>query len=277
MAVLKTTYGSGLSEDTDRGRSPFLWKGSHYEEIVGMGNNTEGKHWGDDFQSTPVTGARYTLTEGDATASIGPVLTGDDGGIVLAMTTSDHMEANVNFTVDSSTFCEDIDTNSQYELYFEARWKVSSVVDDYIAAYVGLAEAGMTGANMQTDDTGVLSAKDYIMHRSLHTNGGTTGTNAILGAAFNTNSGTEVEVIASADTLVADTFVKTGFVFDGKSTVKYFVNGVPNVTTSAPADTTFPNGEKLTFACGAKLGGAVTASMTLAWWHAVVRKVGARS
>jgi hypothetical protein len=275
MGNLWVDYAKG-SGDTDRGRSPGLWKGSHWDEIVG-GNYTQGMHWGDDFQSTPVTAARYTLTEGDATASIGPVLTGDDGGLVFAMTTTDNQEANLNFTVDSSTFCQDIDTNSTFEVYFEARWKVSSVADDYIAAYVGLAEAGLTGANMQTDDTGVLSVKDFLMHRTVHTNGGTTGTNAVLDAVFATSAGAEVDLKAASDTLVADTYVKTGFKFDGRTKVQEFINGVAGATSVAPAATNFPNGEKLTFACGAKLGSAVTASMTLDWWHAIVRKPSARS
>lgn len=276
MAVLKTTYGSGIAEDTDRGRSPFLWKGSHFEEIVGMGNNTEGMHWGDDFQSTPVTADAYTLFESDGNASIGPVVSGDDGGIILAVSATDNQEANVAFTVDSSII-DDIDTDSGFELYFEARWKVSSVVDDYIAAYVGLAEEAFTGAAMQTDNTAVLSIKDYLMHRTVHRNGGTAGRNAVLDAVFATAAGSEVDLKASVDTLVADTYVKTGFTFDGKTTVKSFVNGVPSVTTVSPAAAQFPNGEKLTFVCGMILGDGAAADLELAWWHCVIRKPQASS
>ena len=270
MGAIQVGYASS-SEDTNRGRSPGLWKGSHYEEIM-AGNNQEGLHWGDDFTEPMITGQRYTLLEADSNAAWASLTTVGDGRQTLTLSTSDNEEGNVIYG-DGEYVIGDITANSGVETYFEARWKVSSVVDDVVAVYVGLAEAGMAGANMQTDDSGVLSAKDYLMHRTLHVDSGTAGTNAVLGVAYNTNSGTEVESVTTADTLVADTFVKTGFVHDGKTTIKSFVNGLANATTIAPTDTTFPDGEELTFAAGAKLGDTTGAIFTLDWWHVVRRKI----
>ena len=275
MGFLKVGYASS-SEDTDRGRSPRLWKGSHYEAIM-TGDNTQGLHWGDDFQDTPISGQKYVLLEADSNAAFAPLTTVGDGRLTLTLATSANEEGNLIYG-DGTSIIGDITETSGVETYFEARFKVSSVVDDVMTCYVGLAEAGMTGAGMQTDDSGILSAKDYVMFRTLGVNGGTAGTNAVMGAAFNTDSGTEVGVITTADTIVADTFVKVGFVHDGKSKITYFVNGLANATTSDPSDTTFPDGEELTFACGAKLGTATTGGLfTLDWWHVVRRKIWANT
>ena len=266
---------ASLSEDTTRGLSPGLWKGSHYDEIVG-GRSIIGKHWGDHFQSTPVTSDAYTLYESDGNASIGPVLAGDDGGIILAVSGTNNQEANIAFTVDSSII-DDIDTDSGFELYFEARWKVSSVTDDYIAVYVGLGEAALKGSAMQTDDSAVLAVKDFLVHRTEHRDSGTAGKNAVLDAVFATASGAEVDFVAAQATLVGNTFIKTGFKFDGRTKVQSFVNGLASPTTVSPAATNFPNTEKLTFVCGMILGDGAAADLELAWWECVVHKPSARS
>lgn len=275
MSVGKVGYGSGMSEDTDRGRSPFLWKDSHFEEIV-SGANTEGLHWGDDFQDAMVSGQKYTLLEADSNAAWAHLTTDGWGTKTLTLSTSDDEEGNLIYG-DAETVIGDITENSGIETYFEARFKVSSVSDNVIACYVGLGEAAMAGANMQTDDDGVLAIKDWIVARNVFTNGGTTGTETGLDFAFATASGAEVEVISDADTLAADTWVKVGFVHDGKSKITYFVNGVANATTSDPSDTNFPDGEELSFIAGAKLGETTGGVFSLDWWHVIRRDIFARS
>ena len=261
-------YGKG-SGDTDRGLSPRLWRGSRVWEAMGEGRVTNVKVVGDDFFSLPAStaGGKYVLLEADDKASFAILPSEDTGVLRLAMTGDDNEEANLLFGGGEGVVGA-ITEGSGIKTYFEARIRVNSVADDEIAIYCGLAEEGMTGANMQTDDTGVLSAKDYCLFRSLHVNSGVAGTNAILGAAFNTDSGTEVEKIASAYTLVADTWVKVGLYHDGESKIQYFIDGVPNAAESDPSDTTFPDGEELSFALGAKLGSDASVTLDCDWWRA---------
>ncbi len=274
MGNLLVDYGSS-SEDTDRGLSPKLWKGSHLEEIL-LGRNTTGLHWGDDFTGPTISGDNYTLLEAESNATWAAVESVSDGRITLTLSTSDDEEGNLIYG-DGEFIIGNITENSGIAVYYESRWKVSSISDNVIAAYVGLMEPAMAGADIQNDDDGVLSVKDWVLTRNVFTNGGTTGTETGLDWAFATGSGAEVEVISDAATLEADTFIKTGLVFDGKSEIKYFVNGLPNVTTSDPSDTQFPDTEGLTFGCGAKLGETTGGIFTLDWWHVVVRNIWANS
>lgn len=267
MPTMRVDYASS-SEDTDRGRSPGLWRGSYYDEII-TGNNTKGLHTGDDFTGPTISGDNYTLLEADSNAAWAGVEDISDGRIKLTLSTSDDEEGNLIWGDAEKIICN-IAENSGIAVFFEARWKVSSVSDNVIAAYVGLMEPAMAGADIQTDDSGVLAIKDWIVHRNVFTNGGTTGTETGLDAAFATTSGAEVEVVSDAATLEADTFIKTGFTFDGRSEIKYFVNGLPNATTSDPTDTNFPDTEGLTFGCGAKLGETTGGIFTLDWWHVIV-------
>lgn len=157
---------------------------------------------------------------------------------------------------------------------FECRFKVSAITDDMGAIFVGLTEEGLAAAASMTDNTGVMADKDYIGFCSVHTNGGTTGTNAILKFQYKKNGQTAQTPIATLQTMVANTWYKVGFVYDPKAPTSkritvYLDNAEQStyVTGANIAAATFPDGEELTFSALTHQGGATGAhTLSLDWW-----------
>jgi len=158
------------------------------------------------------------------------------------------------------------------KLWFEARVKVSSIVDDVVAFFVGLSEEGLAGANTMVDDTGVMADKDYIGFNTVHVNGGTTGLNAVLRFTYKKAGQTAQTVLATLDTLVADTYVKLGFKYDPSELttkrIKVYLNGVEQstyVTATNIATATFPDGEELAVLFGSKAGTGTASTTSFDW------------
>jgi len=157
---------------------------------------------------------------------------------------------------------------------FECRFSVSAVTDDMGALFVGLTEEGLAAAASMTDNTGVMADKDYIGFCTVHTNGGTTGTNAILKAQYKKSGQTAQTPIAALQTLVADTWYKVGFVYDPAAPpakrITFYLNNAEQatyVTATNIAAATFPDAEELTFSALTHQGGATGAwSLYLDWW-----------
>jgi hypothetical protein len=156
---------------------------------------------------------------------------------------------------------------------FECRFKVNSVVDDVNAIFLGLAEEATVAENAKVDDTGVMVNKDYIGFDSVHTNGGTAGTNAILRWVYKKSGQTAATKIATLQTMVADTWYKVGFVYDPNApTAKRITCYLDNVKQSTYitgtniATATFPDGEEMGFLAGIKSGTGTAGYLYLDWW-----------
>jgi len=157
---------------------------------------------------------------------------------------------------------------------FECRFSVSTVTDDAGAIFVGLTEEGLAAAASMTDDTGVMADKDYIGFCSVHKNGGTAGTNAILKFQYKKEGATAQTPIATLQTMVANTWYKVGFVYNpfapASRRITVYLDNVEQSTYVTAADiaaSTFPDGEELTFSALTHQGGATGAhSLNLDWW-----------
>lgn len=164
-----------------------------------------------------------------------------------------------------------------FPLWFEARVKVSSIADDIIAFCCGLASVGCAADNgLQTDNSGdVVDSLSFIGWRTKHVNSGTAGQNALLDFVYQDGGQTApVVTLASAATLVADTFIKVGFKYtpreDNTTQIKLFLNNIEQSTyvTKANIDaTTFPENDPLAFVLGFKNGTAGAATLTIDWWR----------
>ena len=153
-------------------------------------------------------------------------------------------------------------TNGCPFVAMDACFKTNSVVDDVTSLFIGVGEEGMAVANTKVDDTGVMADKDFLGFGTVHTNGGTTGTNAKLAVIYKKNGQTQQTVIAVLATLVADTVYRVGFtrfpsVHPDTRGITFWYNNSRQkvgVTETALAAATFPDGEEMAPLIGRKNG-----------------------
>jgi hypothetical protein len=165
------------------------------------------------------------------------------------------------------------DTNPRFTI-FETRFKVSSVADNVAAIFLGLMEEDGAVHNAKVDTTGATIDNDYIGFETIHINGGTAGQNAALRAVYKKDGQTAQVSVASAATLVADTWVKAGFVYDPQAPaskrITWYVDNselTTYVTDTQMNAATFPDGEEMGFTAILKNGSASTgANLKIDWW-----------
>lgn len=264
--------------DTDwTGLSVALWKrcpwfNEHPDPSFGYG-------FFDDFINLPTIADGDTIGYGFHIPTGGGIAgsTSTPGGAIV-LTSDGTDNDNIAMTLGGNIYAPFLmsDTaGSDKKLWFECRLKSSDIEDDETALFVGLTEEGLAADNAKTDDTGVMADKDYIGFESVHVNSGVAGTNALVNFTINKASGAgPTNVIATCHTLVADTYVKLGFMFDPTASpdkrVKIFVDGVEQatyVTAAVVATTAFPDGEEVTPLLLAHAGGAAGGStLTMDWW-----------
>lgn len=159
---------------------------------------------------------------------------------------------------------------SKFMVGFEARLKKASIADNALAFFIGLGEEGLAAANTLVDDTGAVADKDHIGFHVDHAAGET------LDAVYGKESGTQKVNVAGVDTLVADTYVKVGFLYNPSAPaakkIAWFINGkeqstyVTNTLLTTAAD--FPAGEELALLFATKVGAAAEVKAQLDWWGA---------
>jgi hypothetical protein len=208
-------------------------------------------------------------------------LADESGGVVALNTTAaDNDEVWMHTGDATSVFGAMSDTaGSDFLTAFECRVKVSSIADNVASIFCGLAEEGTAVQNTKVDTTGVLASKDYIGFDTVHVNGGTAGTNALVNFVYRLAGQTAVTKIASVHTLVADDFVKLGFLYDPDAStdkrIKVFVNNVEQTTyvtstnISTATGSAFPDGEEMGALFGIKSGSdgsTAAAELALDWW-----------
>jgi len=153
------------------------------------------------------------------------------------------------------------------KLWFEARWKKSSITDNQCAMFIGLTEEARAVDNgLLTDDAGILADIDHIGFNVAHDNG------EELNWAYTKAGQVDTEVIAAMDSLVADTYVKTGFVYDPArdtaNRIAAYLNNVEQstyVTGTNIAAATFPDAEEMCFSAGSKNGEATATNFDIDW------------
>ena len=153
---------------------------------------------------------------------------------------TDHDEAHFQLGSGSVFRLETTAANAG-KVMFECRIRKSTIADSGLAFFAGLGTANVASGYL-VDTSGALAAdKGYIGFRNLHDDGDHVDT------IFQEISQTQVEVLANAATMVADTFMKLGFIYDPSfpddKKIKFFVDGVDTgtyVTKTQMDAVTFP-------------------------------------
>lgn len=264
--------------NTQRGPSGRIWNSCPLEG-GSLARGVDGILFSDDFINAPVLSTSAATGLYASYADTGVTITQTakkNGELALVQDGTDNDEAWIQ--AGGNTGAPFVISESlMYEVWLEARFKLSTVADDVAAIFIGFAEEGLAAANSKVDNTGVMADKDLLGFNSVHVNGGTAGTNALLNVTYNKASGTMTNAIANVQTMVADTYYKVGLHYNPwaptSKRLAFFVDGVEQSTylTSAQlAAAIFPAGEEMHLLAGSKAGAGTASTLTLDWWQAAM-------
>jgi hypothetical protein len=256
------TYGDAT--DTTRGPSPIIW-GDCPWSLIGTQKNqgAGGFAFYDDFSHTSVvTGDVYQMLGDNAPVKVVDTL---DGHLAVTSGGTDNNQSMMAGTVDLAHI-SDADGEKQ-KLWFESRWKISAITD--VGIFIGLAAEADVAVDFLADNSGDLVAgADAIGFHVL------TATPTAVGTVYQKGSAAKQAVETGVHTLVADTYVKTGFIYDpaapSSSQIKFFVNGaeqLTKVTVANIAAATFPDSVNMTLMATVKTGEGTTKTATMDWWR----------
>ncbi len=259
-----------MAANTLRGPSPSIWADCpvlDLKENFGLGMIFE-----DDFmnfsQHISDQDVQQYSSYIDTGVTIKATPTNRYGEIEVAGNDADNDEGSITTGGGSGVLAVITDDGTAGKLWFECRIKKASVADNALAFFVGLSEEGMAIADALVNDTGALkTTADFIGFRVLQDNG------EELDFVWQKASQTAVE-FANIATLVADTYVKLGFVYDhtqpGANRITVFVNGLAISTfgtSTQLAAATFPSGEELALLLATKVGTAAESKFEMDWWR----------
>jgi hypothetical protein len=233
---------AGRGPATVYGPSPGVW-GSCPLEGIALDPNVGWMYhedWTDKAYSyTSATAMNGYLTYQDTGVTIATAVTGSYVGIPMylqiAGADADNDEGSIQWGVGAYNVLN-IDTGKP-RLWFETAVRFQDVAD--VSYFIGLADDAAAAADFMTDDTGAIAAdEDVIGFRTL------VATPTELDAIYQTASATLVEPNDACATLAASSTTgwrRLGLVFDGSSTMKYYVDGLVVATADCEA-TGFPDG-----------------------------------
>ena len=181
---------------------------------------------------------------------------------------------------------------TQYLTAFECRFKTSSIVDDVVSLFMGLAPEGYAVSNTKKDDVGImanaatLANASFIGFETIHYNGATStaawnGATALVPAVGQNAkmyfryrlSGQNAITVAKVQTLVADTWYKVGFILDPAAVpakrITIYVDNVEQstyVTKTMMDAATFPTDIYMNPLFGCHAGAGTTSSTYIDWW-----------
>lgn len=214
----------------------------------------------------------------DTSSSIAQLATQTGGVIALTTEAADNEEVSIcqggAGTAAATSVLGALNRDTSPKLTcFETRFKVNSVADDVAAIFVGLMEENGAVHNAKVDDTGATIDNDYIGFETVHTNSGTTGTNAALRAVYKKDGQTAVTSISGVQTMVADTWYKAGFVYDpgapASKRISWYIDNTEQstyVTDTLMNAAGFPDGEEMGYTAIVKTGSAASAVLSIDWW-----------
>lgn len=261
-----------LGEST-RGFSPKLWKDFPFLEAAQRPDRC--KLIFDDFTNCPVFASTvsqrgyYTYQDTGVTMK-GLATAGNIGVLEVAGNDADNDEG-VLVTGGNATgdFLISDTSGDDLLLVFECRLKKASVGDNGSAFFIGLCEEASGAAEALVNDTGAAADKDRIGFSVIHSAG------EEVNAVYKKAGQTQQTNYAAITAMVADTYVKLGFVYNpgdpNGRLIRWFVDGVEKkdyyVTAANIAAATFPDGEELAMQFATKVGTDMAESkLQLDWW-----------
>jgi hypothetical protein len=198
--------------------SPRIW-GKHFAEIDNILDPSMGflLYEGFDAFPIPLTNTSPFLKEWNAFLSDGGTITpGGLANVSSIKLLSDGDNEAVALALMSSSIR--ITKNSTRQVGFEIRVRTSTIADTKHGFFVGLFESLVPTATSHVADAGTLADKNFIGFHRLEGDGDK------IDIVYKADGQTQ-QSFTDAETLVADTWVKLGFLFDGASTLRFYVDG----------------------------------------------------
>jgi hypothetical protein len=243
------TTGSAAAAPT-----PEIWHLCPIEAIDA--GRIRGWHFWDDFISFPTLSASTTASQtyhwtsyGDTGGTAAQIA--DEVGGVLQLN-ADTADESVAITTGGNTggFLK---LDASHRVWFEARFKVSSIANTTSGWFVGLTQETMAAVDAVIAADGTFADVDYVGFSAPEADGN------VCEPVFNKTSGTDVIMEADAKTLVADTYIKAGMLWDPTGRpdefLRIFFDGTEDeqsaydtkgTKANTISDTTnFPGGEEL--------------------------------
>ncbi len=185
------------------------------------------------------------------------------GGYIDLETDGDDNDAVAIFSEPFGIITKD----TSNKLWFEARFEIGDITGDY-GFFVGIVEEAGADLDVVADAAAALVGQSYIGARIF------TADPDGLDIAYKKDAGTEVVVLedatnstalASGDraSLVDDTEVKFGFRFDGRETIRYYINGVKVATDTI--DSTYDQAKRMCAIIAIKTGTGAAESIAVDW------------
>lgn len=242
--------GNRSDENTSQNPSSSIWRTNFaYEDIV-MGNVPGVAHHFDftNFRtSSDVNAAVANWQNGLEVFGSGgaPVATLDEiGGGTTISSDGDNEGASIGMMGKPFQI-----SRSYKKLCFEARVKTSTITDTKHGLFLGLIDAAALSATVPIAAAGTLADENFVGFHRLEGDGDAFDT------VYKANGVTQVTVGADAVTVVADTWLKLGFVYEpsdsnGVYYLTFYKNGIPLADKKqipSAAGTDFPNDVRLGF------------------------------
>lgn len=196
------TSGEGLKAPTAE-----LWHLCPIEAIDA--GRIRGWHLWEDFINFPVISAADTVLHKwagacDAGGTISQIA--DEVGGVLQLNADTADESAVITTGGNAGGFLIMDAS--HRVWFEARFKTSSIANTTSGHFVGVTAEGLAADDAVIGTGGTFADVDYVGFFCPEADGN------VCEPVFNKTSGTDVVMEADAKTLVADTYIKAGFLWD---------------------------------------------------------------
>lgn len=246
-------------KNSEAGPSPRIW--SRFNLISGVADRNIGCELFDDFRAfhgtvaanvgSYASGIGGYRTFEDTNCSVKPLATEAGGVIELATDGTDNQDVNVSTSGMATGVSCVIKSaaNGGKRVAFETRINVSAIVTQNI--FLGLGEEGLAANNGIFGDTGTIADKDLVGFFVAE------GAGATVLARYNkAGAGGVTTSVATAATLVADTWVKLGFTFEPEKSdlFTWYVDGEIVGTFNGLSSTLFPGGEELALYLNIKEG-----------------------
>jgi hypothetical protein len=262
--------------------TPALWQGIPWDEI--QAGTRDGWVFFDDFINMPALGeadaadTKYA-SYGDGGTTIQQAADFKSGAVAITLDGGDNDEGSIQTGGNTGGFAEFIRhaTGAPHIIAMEARVK-KSVITAGTAMFVGLADPGSAAADLMVDDTGAMKDANWLGFHATQLLSTTDMT-----FSYRANGQAVQDLISDVHTLVADTFVKVGFLYDYRNAalrqISAWVDGVIQstyVTKTLMDAATFPGtaNDEMAPILGAKSHIAVAQTLSADWWRIAVVPTG---
>lgn len=279
---MKLVEWQPLTAQTGRGPSPTLWGDCPWPYM--QQNPGKGVTFFDDFINgglitaptthaalvgQPMSGFSSSASQISSGNAVYTTSVNDAGTIVLAETTT---RESTSLRSDVTPFRLSQDFG---QLWFEARIKISTVATNEISFFVGLFEDETLTVDIPViaagADTHLISSKNLAGFKK------PIGDTTTFDSIYRADGVAAVVVNDGLATIAADTYVKVGMGFNknGDNKLRYFINGVEQVSNKTVPDNTgtdFPADVALGWILGMSVGTAASDNTLTCDWIRIAQK-----